>query len=564
MELDNLNKELIKIYDNIECDFCTKTICGPCLNMIRTGLEYICRYFFQNEDIPIMRRTKKGGFVEEPNPTLGVLFEYLTKYNKGNESSLNEEILSHMGLIQKLGNFASHAQDEKLLNETDIKVESIVSAKNSLTIIIDWFYKYLQVKNPISRTKHWQTLLEKCKINSNRRIDSAKYNPNLYVNRTVIESEIDNFLHSDKVGFVLIGNSGMGKTNLLSFLLDNWQKKEYPALLINSSTLSNKESNFKECIKEDIGYKLDHEIEQILYDINHHCEKENKYFILLVDALNEVNHPKELIFRINELLTYTTKGKDESLEIDLKRIKVIVTSRIQVWKQVSLLIQNVLDDLYYLDDGKPFKLSEFSKGEQENAYHKYENRYSLQTKYENLKSINRKLLRDPYHLRIVSEEYEGMEIPEIIRIDDLFKKMTERYDIEMTDSIDGITGLMYNKNSDKLLKKGIRNEDKDLYINLFVEKEKEVTVFQKILDENILQDFSDNEKTLIKFTYDRYLEYRICELIKDDVENKDVDITGLVNFLKNKIDISINKRFNVLWGALDKTFSYLKNNENEK
>lgn len=40
----------------------------------------------------------------------------------------------------------------------------------------------------------------------------TKYNPSLYLQREVVKRTFDDFLNSDKIAFVLLGKSGVGKT----------------------------------------------------------------------------------------------------------------------------------------------------------------------------------------------------------------------------------------------------------------------------------------------------------------------------------------------------------------
>jgi len=412
------------------------------------------------------------------------------------------------------------------------------------------------ISEPETEQLDWQNILKKCKYNSQRHligIVNQKYIPDLYVNRVLIEDSINKFILSEKVGYILIGNSGMGKTNLLCYLFDIWQKNKNPTLYFNSSSLNGSMKDFSESIRKELGYSNSSvQIENLLYDINKGCDKRNKYFILLIDAINEAINPKALINQINEILSYNNN-----------RIKIIVTSRIQVWKQISVLIQGIINELYFLNEFKPFKLSEFSNTEKETAYNNYKKKYKILTEYHNLSSINKKILSDPYYLKLVSEKYSGAIIPDVININDLFNELITNNIIEKR--IKEISKIMYDENKDVLEYDEL--EKYNIYDKLYFDKldNSDVTCIQEMLDNNILLEIIndvENEKEL-RFTYDRYLEYRLSNILKKEIK-RTKSIDSIINLLSNKIDTSIDKRFNVLWGALDKTFNYLKNAENEK
>ena len=67
------------------------------------------------------------------------------------------------------------------------------------------------------------------------------------------------------------------------------------------------------------------------------------------------------------------------------------------------------------------ELERFQRDELREVYEKYSQAFSLHTKYDELRPSIREVLRDPLVLRLVAEIYTYQEIPEDIRINEIYK-----------------------------------------------------------------------------------------------------------------------------------------------
>jgi hypothetical protein len=56
-------------------------------------------------------------------------------------------------------------------------------------------------------------------------IRARRYIPQVYFPRKEMESELEAFLKGSKSGFLLLGESGIGKTNLLCHKVDEWRER---------------------------------------------------------------------------------------------------------------------------------------------------------------------------------------------------------------------------------------------------------------------------------------------------------------------------------------------------
>ncbi len=148
--IDNLSIKIKNIYESTNCDNCNKSLCGSCLNSIRQGLEYLCFYTCHYYNIKITKKNKDGEIIENENPTLSDLTSIIEKYFKENNLSWSKEVGTHIGSIWILGNLGSHAQKDLITNNTEIKKETIINARNSMYIVTKWFYNHFKVECPIN------------------------------------------------------------------------------------------------------------------------------------------------------------------------------------------------------------------------------------------------------------------------------------------------------------------------------------------------------------------------------------------------------------------------------
>ena len=132
----------------------------------------------------------------------------------------------------------------------------------------------------------------------------TKYRSELYLQRDKIYQSFQNFLKSDKRCFVLIGKSGVGKSNFLLSLEEDFSSKSNFGLLIYDSNQFKKDRSITKTISHDFNSRLIsyNKIQEIWHEIAKLQEIEEKCIILCIDALNENSSAKELLEELNELL----------------------------------------------------------------------------------------------------------------------------------------------------------------------------------------------------------------------------------------------------------------------
>ena len=267
----------------------------------------------------------------------------------------------------------------------------------------------------------WELLQEVCKEVLEQRVAviKSKYESNTYFQRQEALKVFRQFIDSDKVGFILTGKSGVGKSSFIMSLKDEYSKQSEVCLLIyNAGTLDPKQ-NLTEIICSDFNKnetwryrsRNNNDSKDFWVQIRQIEGIQTKKIILVIDAINENSNPKTLFQDIKSLV--------ES-EAYLSCLKVVVTCRPESWD--SIRGEASLGTNYYkrADKSFSFELEKFKKSELEEVYRKYKEAYNLKSHYSAL-SLNTDI-RDPLLLRLVSEAYRGQSIPDKIDPDETYKK----------------------------------------------------------------------------------------------------------------------------------------------
>jgi hypothetical protein len=410
----------------------------------------------------------------------------------------------------------------------------------------------------------WIQLQDICKDITKSRMATVrkKFNTDLYLQRKKCQTTFKKFLNSDKRCFILIGKSGVGKSNFLLFLNDEVQKQHNNVcmLLYDGANLS-VEPSITSIISQDFDNRLvleEHNIEEIWREIAKIHNIEIKTVVLCVDAINENAKAKKLLRQLDELVQGPWPW-----------LKIVVSSRPETWKEIQKGVK-LAKGFYYQESGKegmgvelePFSYSkemkEFSYQELPLAYAKYKERFNIQTDFNKLPIHLRKTLQEPLNLWLVSKTYSNDSIPKNIQTSELVEKyiialckngiltdqdlsllenrlvpiMTQEGDYTNSLSIADIDsagkGLYELVYSDQVLSNGRRLNQS--FINL--------------LNAEILTRQKDGRNQNISFKYERFYEYFVGEeLIK-----KSKNLPDQAKFFSSLIDQVKETPF--LWGAI--------------
>jgi hypothetical protein len=254
-----------------------------------------------------------------------------------------------------------------------------------------------------------------------------KYRPELYLQRDEIMAKLQEFLASDKGCFVLTGKSGVGKSNFVLSLVDEFAGQENVALLMYDAARLDAEDSLLQTISNDLSKYMREQgraVPSILAQLEQRVQVTGKVLLVVLDAINEHSEAGKLLVRIDQMVS----------KARYPWLKVLVTSRPQAWLMLKRGIP-LAEDRYYRERGADeywiempeftVTLEPFHRAELPTVYEKYRQAYELQTPYQALEAPIRELLRDPLVLRLVAEIYRGKAIPEQIQVSDIVEQYLE-------------------------------------------------------------------------------------------------------------------------------------------
>jgi hypothetical protein len=114
-------------------------------------------------------------------------------------------------------------------------------------------------------------------------ICARRYIPQVYFPRKEMESELEAFLKGSKSGFLLLGESGIGKTNLLCHKVDEWRERGEIVLFYAGHQL-NPDEPMEQRLLSDLYLQGD------FIRLLEFVRKEGRRFIIVMDGVNE--HPQ--------------------------------------------------------------------------------------------------------------------------------------------------------------------------------------------------------------------------------------------------------------------------------
>lgn len=240
-----------------------------------------------------------------------------------------------------------------------------------------------------------------------------KYFPDVYVERQSVATAFQDFLNSAYTGFVLIGKSGVGKSN---FVIANvgevyGTSDDTVVIMLDGGQLEN--ADVLETVYRELARKIKLDREKVdpymLVDrISDLIGTTSRRVIIVIDAINENANAVNIMQTING---WTTRARKE-----YPWMRFVVTSRPQAWRNIRQGCHGFDTQAYFQPEsrsdiafelsGFEVQMSEFEVGsELKSAYEKYATRYSVDTQLQELSANIREALRDPLILKLLMETY---------------------------------------------------------------------------------------------------------------------------------------------------------------
>ncbi len=259
----------------------------------------------------------------------------------------------------------------------------------------------------------WQELRVICSDITEKRMLSTvryKYSEELYLQREHAHQAFMQFLEDPtKRGFVLVGGSGVGKSNFLLAAREELQSREGVCMLMYDAG-SLMEYPLMEAINEDFHEQVGWTTQRLWEKIKSIDGIDKRLVLFCIDALNEHEQPRPLLKQLNELIQRPWPW-----------LKVVIVSRPEAWQSIKRGVKPA-EALYYRGEGEApgailesFNYSErlepFSRQELQEVYARYERVYNVQTPYEDLSSRLRDIISDPFSLWLITRASKNKAIP---------------------------------------------------------------------------------------------------------------------------------------------------------
>ncbi|HLP45686.1 MAG TPA: hypothetical protein VK469_07060, partial [Candidatus Kapabacteria bacterium] len=268
-----------------------------------------------------------------------------------------------------------------------------------------------------------------------KRNEKVKFIEKLFVSPKE-EVLLDKFLDSDKRGLIIIGKSGMGKSNLLCAGFLKQRRKYELNIFIDARRLESIE--IKDSLKKSIAGRIHEDWE--LKEFDNFLQSNQKRITVFIDAVNEYNNLGGALGLLEKICDLV---EDANI---FKNLKIVASCRNETWDQYKKKIGNtgsILNEKYFFtQSGDAVTLTGFEEGRQrESLYSSYQKYYKLRPEsYHSLSPAVKDLIKRPFMMGFIAEIYSNRygevpasakesklnTIPEKLDYFILFEYLTER------------------------------------------------------------------------------------------------------------------------------------------
>ncbi len=426
------------------------------------------------------------------------------------------------------------------------EISYISSDSNAVTLITDSmnpdFDAKLQKTWPsfdISTEKNWAEQKELMDAESRRFLEKVyrekKYNRELFVTRSKLDSLLDEFTADSRTLFPLLGEAGQGKTNQLCWWTEELMAGKDGVLIFASSDFT--EEGLEDSLRRIFQTSRRKQVRKLLTALHRNAEENGSNVYIFFDA-------------INECLIY--KGADENapgpvalyedlvslfISPEFPRFKVLLTCRNFSWK--SLFSKQMKRDaplMFGQEKDRDSEVHGFTDDELRQAWGVYQDLYQMIGTYDDLSSVSRVRLKDPLVLKIACTNHVGKALPEGLEnfaSISLFREMTEniansyagkqQYRIMLSLAAYILKGYREGRPSDRVERETLHDLCGLIY------KHGGLTVaYTELLNKPerpiLRYNESPDGRKEVQFIYERYLEYLMAVVFV----NEHTDETGLI------------------------------------
>lgn len=232
------------------------------------------------------------------------------------------------------------------------------------------------------------------------------FEPDLYVRRASVEGELSRFLDGDATAFALIGDSGIGKTNLACHWAGDAVAGGHAVLMYHGDRLSS--TTVERELSRDLGLEDSGELSDALERVDALAREAARRLVIVFDGVNrfrgrQSEGPRDLVLEIDALVA----------RLAGTGVRVVLTCTTGSWSRLERLgTLNLSWNRYHrtATNEEIVVLSEFDQDEAEAAYALYRDRLGLTPLLPDLPTALRLRLRKPLLLRFFAETSQGAPV----------------------------------------------------------------------------------------------------------------------------------------------------------
>ncbi len=363
---------------------------------------------------------------------------------------------------------------------------------------------------------------------------AGKYLKEATIPRQDLNELLDSFSYGDYNGFVLGGESGIGKSTLLAQKTEEWQADGnmvtfYRGSALNQSDIANK--FLREC-----NLKVTY-LEEFLSLVNPIFSQTDKKCYLIVDALNEYSgNLNELIKSVENMIAQAS---------NYPWFKLIVSIRDSAYNRVTARFGQLMPNQYFtIEEEKGgekartnvVRLQPVSKDFVEqlyNAYRNYKWKNNVDAEDEgyyifrpltefselNLEGSTVNLIRSPLMARLVMQSFHRAKLPQQLTNDEAMRLYHDHIVLEKSDNSQGfperkklLTLLVIEldkQNTERIERDNLIQHNA---LRPYLINNQRDSAYIQLLDLGVLMEEWEADDCYVRFAFDKFYEFLLAEL----------------------------------------------------
>ncbi len=365
---------------------------------------------------------------------------------------------------------------------------------------------------------------------------SGRYNAETYEPRPDIERHFNQFLASAKVGLLISGESGVGKSNVLTRLCQQLYNSGQVVFFYEGSDFFDDLNVEQRILKDCDCVHKSHSLPALLETLNelNQTGESPTSFVVLVDSVESAREPAYLLRVLDSVIA----------SLSYPWFKVVATIQTGAYEAIAsehdkASWQPIAPAKYYRSDGNKTStavpgvlLQPFNPTELHGAW----NKAQISINFKSLPEATRNLIRHPYFFRLFVELYKsGADIASLLAVSTLWELSRHYYETRLPllkGRYRNLTRVLLNELISRLLEKrfiwfSILELAEDTTIGRYFADYEANKPYAELLTSSILWEHATPDKTdvIVSFTPNQLFAYALYEYFRG---RNDLNIDNIV------------------------------------